>query len=235
MSIAVSSPSPRAARAHALKNCLAVVRAVNRLLEPDVHERSRERLARSQDAVDRMLAILQEDLTTDSWPAPRDSAYLSTEVMLHDLVARVEDRAQTGQVELFVHAGPGGVAGDGSELTEAFCNLVLNAIEATPPCGAVLLSTHELVDGSQVWAVRDTGPGIPDGVRQRLGTPFVTSRKGGSGVGFALARQTVERHGGQLHVRTIEGSGTVVSMRLPACCPTVRGADASTPRGAARV
>ena len=219
MSIALSTPSPRAARAHALKNCLAVVRAVNRLLESDVSERSRERLARSQDAVDRMLAIIQEELTPDSRPAARDPGYISTESVLRDVVARVEDRAHAGRVELFVHAGPGGVAGDGSELTEAFSNVVLNAIEATPPGGAVLVSTHELVDGSQVWAVRDTGPGIPEDVRHRLGTPFVTSRKGGSGVGFALARQIVEQHGGQLHVRTIEGSGTVVSMRLPALAP----------------
>jgi signal transduction histidine kinase len=219
MSIALSSPSPRAARAHALKNCLAVVRAVNRLLESDLSARARERLARSQDAVDRMLAIIQEELTADSRPAAPDPGYVSSEGMLRDVVARVEDRAQAGRVELFVQAGPGGVAGDGSELTEAFSNVVLNAIEATPPGGAVLVSTHQLEGGSQVWAVRDTGPGIPEDVRQRLGTPFVTSRKGGSGVGFALARQIVERHGGHLHVRTLEGSGTVVSMRLPALAP----------------
>ena len=219
MSIALSSPSPRAARAHALKNCLAVVRAVNRLLESDVSDRSRERLARSQDAVDRMLAIIQEELTADSRPTARDPGYVSAEGLLRDVVARVEDRAQAGQVELLVQAGPGGVAGDGSDLAEAFSNVVLNAIEATPPGGAVLVYTRELVDGGQVWTVRDTGPGIPEDIGQRLGTLFVTSRKGGSGVGFALARQIVEQHGGQLHIRTAEGSGTVVSMRLPAPAP----------------
>jgi signal transduction histidine kinase len=219
MNTALSSPSPRAARAHALKNCLAVVRAVNRLLESNVSERSRERLARSQDAVDRMLAIIQEELTADSRPAARDPGYFTAAGILRDVVARVEDRAHAGRVELLVQLGPGGVAGDGSELTEALSNVVLNAVEATPPGGAVRVSTHELVDGSQVWAVRDTGPGIPGDVRQRLGTSFVTSREGGSGIGFALARQIVEQHGGQVHVRTIEGSGTVVSMRLPALAP----------------
>jgi signal transduction histidine kinase len=218
MSIALSSPSPRVARAHALKNCLAVVRAVNRLVESELSERSRERLARSQDAVDRMLALIQEELTADS-PAARAPGYVSTEGVLREVVARVEDRAQAGRVELFVQAGPGGITGDGSELTEALCNVALNAIEATPPGGAVLVSMRELADGSQVWTVRDTGPGIPEDVRQRLGTPFVTSRKGGAGVGFALARQTVEQHGGRLDVRTVEGSGTVVSMSLPAIGP----------------
>ena len=229
MNTALSSPSPRAARAHALKNCLAVVRAVNRLLESDVSERSRERLARSQDAVDRMLAIIQEELTADPRPVACDPGYFSAEGMLRDVVGRVEDSAQAGRVELLVQAGPGGVAGDRSELTEAFSNVVLNAIEATPPGGAVLVSTHELEDGTQVWAVRDTGPGIPEDVRQRLGMPFVTSRKGGSGVGFALARQIVEQHGGQLQVRTVEGSGTVVSIRLPAPAPDTFAGDQSRP------
>jgi signal transduction histidine kinase len=220
MDNALSSPSPRAARAHAIKNCLTVVRAVNRLLESDVSERSRERLARSQEAVVRMLAILQEELTADSQPAGPAPASVSAQDMLREVVARVEDRAQAGRVQLFVRAGQGVVVGHVPELTEAFANLVLNAIEATPSGGSVEVATHELPDGSQVLAVRDTGPGIPENLRIGLGTRFVTSRKGGSGVGFALARQIVERHGGRLHVRTIEGSGTVVSMRLPALAQT---------------
>ena len=44
----------------------------------------------------------------------------------------------------------------------------------------------------------------------------MTSRAGGSGVGFAVTRQIVEQHGGRLLVRTTEGSGTLVSMCLPA-------------------
>jgi len=220
MVIASSSPSQRAARAHAIKNCLAVVRAVNRLLESDVSERSRERLARSQEAVDRMVAIIQEELSAEDLPAEaRPSGFVSAEHVLREVAARVEDRAQAGRVEILFRAGTGGVVGDAPELTEALANLVLNAIEATPSGGAVLVATHELPDGSQVWAVRDTGPGIPEQVRQRLGTPFVTLRKGGSGMGFALTRQIVEQHGGQIHVRTIEGSGTVVSVRLPAVAP----------------
>jgi signal transduction histidine kinase len=230
MSIALRSPSPRAARAHALKNCLAVVRAVNRLLESDVSERSRERLARSQDAVDCMLAIIQGELTADSRPPARDHGYFSTEGILRDVVARVEDRAQAGRVELFVQAGPGGVDGDGPELTEALSNVVLNAIEATPSGGSVVVTTNELPDSSQVWSVRDTGPGIPEDVRQRLGTPFVTSREGGSGVGFALVRQIIEQHGGQLHVRSLEGSGTVVSMRLPGPPPDAFAEEPSRPQ-----
>jgi len=215
MQTEMTSPSPRAARAHALKNCLAVISAINRLLEQELSERSRERMQRSQDAVKRMLALIQDDLAADRLAATGKRAFVSAEEVLRAVVARVEDRARAGQVELIVRAGPGGVVGDGAELAEALTNIVLNAIEATPPDGAVLVTTLELSDGSQVWAVRDTGPGIPEHVRERLGLPFVTGRPGGSGLGLAVARQTFEQHGGQLHVRSIPGSGTLVSTRLP--------------------
>lgn len=216
MQIEQTSPSPRAFRAHALKNCIAVVHAVNRLLESEVSERSRERLARSEEAVQRMLVFLQEELTAERRPGRRAAGFVRADEVLRAVVARVADRAQAERVELFARAGTGGVVGDGAELTEALVNLVLNAIEATPPGGAVHVATHELPDGSQVWAVRDTGRGVPEHVEKNLGVSFVTGREGGSGVGFAVARHVVAQHGGEMHVRSIRGTGTLVSMRLPA-------------------
>jgi signal transduction histidine kinase len=215
MQTALTSPSPRAARAHALKNCLAVVSAINRLLEPELSERSRERMERSQDAVERMLALIRDDLAADRLPVTCKRTFVSAEEILRAVVARVEDRAQAGRVGLIVRAGPGGVVGDGAELAEALTNIALNAIEATAPGGGVLVTTLALSDGSQVWAVRDTGSGIPEHVKDRLGLPFVTGRRGGSGLGLAVARQTFEQHGGQLDIRSIPGSGTLVSTRLP--------------------
>src|SRR5579859_4810640 len=130
MNTALTSPSPRATRAHALKNCLAVVHAVNRLLESEVSERARERISRSEEAVRRMLCLIQEDLGDRRVNGPAWS-YVSAEAVLRAVVVRVEDRAQTGRVELIVQAGTGGLAGEPAELVEALANVVLNAIEAT--------------------------------------------------------------------------------------------------------
>jgi signal transduction histidine kinase len=215
MNTASTSLSPRAARAHAVKNCLAVVFAINQLLEREVDERSKRRLARSQDAVERMLALIQEDLGPDHGPDADQFQFVPAEDVLRAVAARVEDRAEAGRVELVFQAGRGGVLGDGPELTEALVNIVLNAIEATPAGGVVSVVTQCPSDGSQVWSVRDTGPGIPEDVRNRLGMPFVTGRAGGSGVGLAVARRTFQRHGGQLHVRSIQGSDTLISIRMP--------------------
>jgi two-component system sensor histidine kinase HydH len=208
-------PSPRASRAHALKNCLAVVSAINRLLESEVGETARERLARSQEAVQRMLALVQEELTTECQEEAGKPRFLFAEDIVRAAVARVEDRAEAGQVELLVHAGGGGVVGLGAELVEALVNIVLNAIEATPAGGTVLVTTRACSDGTQVWRVSDTGAGIPRQVQEQLGMAFVTGRKGGSGVGFVMARRTFEQHGAEFEVRSSRGVGTTISIHLP--------------------
>jgi hypothetical protein len=74
MSIALSTPSSRAARAHALKNCLAVVRAVNRLLESDLSERSRERLARSIEGSGTVVSMHLPALAPDAFAEEQSGA-----------------------------------------------------------------------------------------------------------------------------------------------------------------
>jgi signal transduction histidine kinase len=216
MKTGTTSLSPGVARAHALKNCLSVVRAVNHLLEREVSDHSRERLARSQAAVERMLALLREELDLERASDQHMTRWVSTEDVLHAVKARVEDRAAIGRVDLVVRTCAGGVRGDDGQLVEALANLAFNAIEATPAGGSVILAAQELQDGSQVWSVCDTGAGIPGHIERGLGIACVSSREDGWGIGLAFVRQVVDRHGGQMHVRSIRGAGTLISMRLPA-------------------
>src|SRR5262245_8697064 len=85
--------------------------------------------------------------------------FVPTQQIVDAVVARVEDRAEAGGVELFVQRGPGGVHGDAGALAEALGNVVLNAIEEAPAGGAVFVATYSTADGSQLWTVQDTGSG----------------------------------------------------------------------------
>jgi hypothetical protein len=76
MNAMTTSLRARAQRAHALKNCLAVVHAVNKLVEPELSEKSRERLERSQNALKRMLTLLDEDLTAGGTTDPTNRAFV---------------------------------------------------------------------------------------------------------------------------------------------------------------
>jgi signal transduction histidine kinase len=211
----LASLPARALRAHEFKNCIQVVKAVNKLVEPELSERSRQRMERSHAALTRMLGLIAQDFVVEGREALADSAYVSAKDVVRAVVARVEDVAEAGSVELLVQAGPGGVVGDAAALAEALGNIVLNAIQSTPQGGAVFVTTYEGPDGSQHWVVEDTGPGMSEEVLARLGTPYFSLRSSGSGLGLASAREVVGRHGGITHTESKPGSGTVVSIWLP--------------------
>ena len=70
-----------------------------------------------------------------------------------------------------------------------------------------------------VVKVEDTGPGIPAEIESQLGTPFVTTRPGGTGLGLALSRHWVTRHGGTLDIQGGAQRGTAVRVLLPLTPP----------------
>jgi len=205
-----------AVRAHALKNCLAIVCAVNKLVESEVGETAQRRLSRSQQAVSRMLELLEEELRpATAHPTGDQPDCVSAAQILGDVHGRVEDLAQAKGVRLLFHAGPGDICADVHALTEALGNLVMNAIESSPSGASVVVTSDEGTDRGQLFTVKDTGDGIPEQDLRRLGTPFHTRREGGSGLGLAVACDVVERHGGLASIESALGAGTLVSIWLP--------------------
>jgi two-component system phosphate regulon sensor histidine kinase PhoR len=63
--------------------------------------------------------------------------------------------------------------------------------------------------------VKDDGPGMAPAQLERLATPFFTTRAGGTGLGLAVARHWVTRHGGRLRIESAPGEGTCVRVALP--------------------
>jgi signal transduction histidine kinase len=98
-------------------------------------------------------------------------------------------------------------------MQSVFFNLIANALDAMPTGGKLQITAREA--GSCVLIeLEDTGPGIPQGIRNRLFEPFVTAGKQhGLGLGLALARQTVLNHGGDIWAEPTAGARFVI--RLP--------------------
>jgi len=79
----------------------------------------------------------------------------------------------------------------------------------------LLVTTGAVAPGCVEIAVADTGPGIAPEVRDRLFSPFVTTKPGGMGVGLAISRAVVEEHGGALRCTPNPGGGSVFRVLLP--------------------
>jgi signal transduction histidine kinase/putative methionine-R-sulfoxide reductase with GAF domain len=107
---------------------------------------------------------------------------------------------------------------DEQKLMRVFHNLASNAIEAMPDGGHLRVSIDKDGDDHLVWAVRDTGPGIPDQVRGRLFELFATGRKGGTGLGLAIVKKIIDDHHGTIHPET-GPSGTTFVIRMPLSRP----------------
>lgn len=109
------------------------------------------------------------------------------------------------------------VVRDSEAIRGALLNLIMNAIEAAGPQGDVQVRLFDDPPHT-VLEVGDTGPGIPDAIRDEIFTPFFTTKAEGAGLGLALARQAAVDSDGSLTVRR-ENDRTLFSLRLPADPP----------------
>lgn len=103
------------------------------------------------------------------------------------------------------------------EFLQIVTNLVQNAIEAAPEGAGHVRVSGTVAGGDLVLSVKDDGPGMTPEVRDRIFTPFFTTKGPGRGMGLGLAivRRVVDAHGGTLHVKTAPGVGTEFVLRLP--------------------
>jgi signal transduction histidine kinase/ActR/RegA family two-component response regulator len=132
------------------------------------------------------------------------------------------DEAQLQGVRIEVGVDGGSVPpalGDPAPLREALMNLVLNAIDAMPRGGRIIIKSW--FDGDRVCcAVTDGGVGMPEAVRRRALEPFFTTKGPQSlGLGLSAAYGTVRRHGGTLTLESAEGQGTTATFSLPVAAP----------------
>lgn len=118
------------------------------------------------------------------------------------------------------------IEGDEDLMHRAFFNLLLNAVQASPPNRDVLLEGGELLphqlpqghpefsEGAYGVLVTDQGPGIAPQIRDRLFDPFVTTKPGGSGLGLSIVQRAVQAHGGLVTVSPA-GEETRFTIVLP--------------------
>ena len=96
----------------------------------------------------------------------------------------------------------------------ALLNLVLNAEQAMPQGGQLVLRTYGTPDGVALDLI-DTGCGMDDETRARVFDAFFSTKRGGSGLGLPTARKIIEGHGGQILLQSELGRGTQVTLQLP--------------------
>lgn len=189
--------------------------ACQQITSPEVRSMARARILKQ---VDRISALIGEilDFTKgsdlDVVLASADFARMFP-LFLDDLRPRL---AHSG-IEVVFESQPPPVRlpADPDRLERVFHNLLNNACDAMPDGGKIYLR-FVVTDTSVITEIEDTGPGIPEELKDRLFQPFATHGKAaGTGLGLSICKRIVEAHGGQVRHVERPGKGAIFAVELP--------------------
>jgi two-component system, NtrC family, sensor histidine kinase HydH len=141
--------------------------------------------------------------------------------VVQGVVGLVRGRAEKQRVAVRVELPPGGVTvtADEEQLRQVFVNLCLNALDAMPTGGTLILTVRTANPRQAQVEVSDTGPGIPKAVLPRLFEPFVSSKDTGLGLGLVISERIVRDHAGTIGAANRVGGGASFFVTLPAGDP----------------
>lgn len=206
--------------AHEIKNPLASLKGTAQILGDEIAKDSprRRMLELHLREIDRLAATLDRFL---AFARPHEVSRREVELgrVVDDVLALVEPQARRHRVRLVREGGDvPPIPCDPDKVAQVLMNLLLNAIQAMPDGGEARVSLSETTRGPRRFAciaVSDTGPGVPEDLRDRIFDPMFTTRPDGAGLGLSISARIVEAHGGLIEVSDSVGGGACFRVLLP--------------------
>ena len=211
--------------AHEIRNPLGGIASFANLLERDLEsgDPNRRLVSKITEGVARLNRIVSSLL---SYTRP-----LNLNTRIADIREVVEEAAAFFEVDPEGRSGdvviersypdiPQAVELDTEQVHQVVLNLLLNAAQAMPGGGVIRLEVlREGNAGETRIRVRDEGPGIDAEAREKLFTPFFTTKEDGTGLGLVTSKKIVEAHGGRITLESNPGEGSCFTIALPANRP----------------
>ena len=203
--------------AHEVRNPLGIIRTSAELI------RKRQRVAEGdqqllQNVIDEVRRI--DQLITDFLAFVRPESVILLPLRTSDVIARVtrfcepELTVRGIALEVRDEAPDAWIDGDADALHQAALNVVLNAIDAMPGGGKLLIG-QRIVGKFLYLRFSDSGPGLPEAVRERVFDPFFTTKPQGTGLGLAKVLSVMEGHRGSVECHNEAGGGATFEFILP--------------------
>lgn len=151
-----------------------------------------------------------------SKPEPPSVTEVDAVALLRDTLILHRAQMEHAAVRCELHEeGDAKVRADRHRLAQVFSNIVVNAIQAMPRGGQLLLTVKRISPEAAAVEFRDAGPGFSEEALQRVPEMFYSGKEGGMGIGLSVAAEIVKAHGGTLAVQNSPEGGAVVTVTLP--------------------
>lgn len=202
--------------AHEINNPAAIIRGnveiLQMTLSADASEQ--EEAAEIMKQVERVSLITRNLLNfAGEQILASDQVQLTT--LIDEILAQISHQQPIDQVEIIRHLDSlDAVPGDKERLRQVFTNICLNALQAMNGSGTLTIEGKQS-DKSVIISIKDTGPGIPKNIREKIFNPFFTTKQQGTGLGLSVSYGIIKAHGGTVEVASDGQSGTLFHIVLP--------------------
>ncbi len=208
-----------AGMAHEIKNPVAGISGAMQVLLNDSHENSAnkpifEEILRQIRRVDNAVnSLLSYSRPRPPWMVPcRIDKVISQAMQLTDQKAKLVNIV----VDVTLDPEAPEIVADVEQIQQVLVNFIMNAIQAMPNGGKLSVAQScNLSTKLMQISVTDTGVGIEEEKLDLIFKPFFTTKHNGTGLGLAICRGIIRRHGGDIKVESIPGSGSTFTIQLP--------------------
>lgn len=202
--------------AHEVRNNLVPLKLylglLRRRLTPDPG--ALDVLTKVEGAVTSLDATVNDLLHFTSDREPRETP-VELAQLVDEVIASLGPQLEAQAIEVIVDVPPSlQWPADRDMLRRALVNLALNALDAMPRGGELVMTVHAGRHGCEI-EVADSGPGFSDDAIRRACEPFFTTKAGGTGLGLAIVYRIAEVHGGTVTVANCPEGGAAVTLVLP--------------------
>jgi len=203
--------------AHEIKNPLSAIKSIAQVMREDEglrneYERDLGLIVGETDRLNQSVTQLLSFARKESPAAQPQSVEELVRSVVDLFRANAREQGIVLEYEVNVEAELAGRSV--SALRDALSNLLLNALQATPPGGKVQLKAAA-ANGELLISVQDSGSGVPPDLRERIWEPFFTTRQRGTGLGLAIVRKRLQEVGGSAILDTAHnGRGALFQLRV---------------------
>ena len=200
---------------HDLRSPLGVMKNAVFYLKTNLRE-SDKKLIRHLELIEKQLTRstdMIEDVQAFFRPAPLSPRKGDMNELLREALERVSIPGSV-EIERDLDGDLPEVEADAVQIRRVFANIIRNAAGAMPQGGVLRIATAPADEYVEI-TIRDTGTGISGEDLPRIFEPLFTTREKGAGLGLAVVRDTVGRHGGDVDVESEPGEGSCFTVRLP--------------------
>ncbi len=211
---------------HQLRTPLTGMKWFLELIETETKltDQQKEYVGNVQQDTERMIRLVNDLLNVSRIETGRNfevtKTVTSLKKVINNAIRQNTPRATKENIEFVQNIEDVNFQSDEKKISEAFDNLVDNAVKYSRPNGKVEIEAKQEQE-QVVVKIKDHGIGIPDAQKDKIFTKFFRANNAlkeeveGSGLGLYIVKSIIEKHGGSVEVESQEGSGTTIIVKLP--------------------